>query len=81
MLEFPHIGQYIRLWEIVGRKEYIDEGLVNIIRVAGKNEEYIAKYQELIVSVLPGISPHPHTLEAVFSGWLPEVGTLLEWLL
>ena len=40
-------------------KEYIDEGLVNIIGgCCGTTEEYIAKYQELIVSGSAWVSPH-----------------------
>lgn len=40
-------------------KEYIDEGLVNIIGgCCGTTEEYIAKYQELIVSGSAWVPPH-----------------------
>ena len=40
-------------------KEYIQEGLVNIIGgCCGTTEEYIAKYQELIVSGSAWVSPH-----------------------
>ena len=40
-------------------KEYIDEGLVNIIGgCCGTTEEYIAKYQELIISGSAWVPPH-----------------------
>lgn len=52
------LGQYDQTPEEMASevKEYIDEGLVNIIGgCCGTTEEYIAKYQELIVS---GSAPH-----------------------
>lgn len=53
-----NLGQYDQTPEEMASevKEYIDEGLVNIIGgCCGTTEEYIAKYQELIVS---GSAPH-----------------------
>lgn len=69
------LGQYDQTPEEMASevKEYIDEGLVNIIGgCCGTTEEYIAKYQELIVSVLPGyllISLPPLLRGCGFPGW------------
>ena len=55
------LGQYDQTPEEMASevKEYIDEGLVNIIGgCCGTTEEYIAKYQELIVSGSAWVSPH-----------------------
>ena len=55
------LGQYDQTPEEMASevKEYIDEGLVNIIGgCCGTTEEYIAKYQELIVSGSAWIPPH-----------------------
>ena len=55
------MGQYDQTPEEMASevKEYIDEGLVNIIGgCCGTTEEYIAKYQELIVSGSAWVSPH-----------------------
>ena len=57
------LGQYDQTPEEMASevKEYIDEGLVNIIGgCCGTTEEYIAKYQELIVSGSAWVSPHIH---------------------
>ena len=55
------LGQYDQTPEEMASevKEYIDEGLVNIIGgCCGTTEEYIAKYQELIVSGSAWVPPH-----------------------
>lgn len=55
------LGQYDQTPEEMASevKEYIDEGLVNIIGgCCGTTEEYIAKYQELIVSGSAWVTPH-----------------------
>lgn len=55
------LGQYDQTPEEMASevKEYIDEGLVNIIGgCCGTTEEYIASYQELIVSGSAWVSPH-----------------------
>lgn len=55
------LGQYDQTPEEMASevKEYIDEGLVNIIGgCCGSTEEYIAKYQELIVSGSAWVPPH-----------------------
>ncbi len=55
------LGQYDQTPEEMASevKEYIDEGLVNIIGgCCGTTEEYIAKYQELIISGSAWVPPH-----------------------
>ena len=55
------LGQYDQTPEEMASevKDYIDEGLVNIIGgCCGTTEEYIAKYQELIVSGSAWVPPH-----------------------
>lgn len=55
------LGQYDQTPEEMASevKEYIDEGLVNIIGgCCGTTEEYIAKYQELIISGSAWMPPH-----------------------
>lgn len=67
------LGQYDQTPEEMASevKEYIDEGLVNIIGgCCGTTEEYIAKYQELIVSGSAWVPPHiPATTPERL--WLP----------
>ena len=55
------LGQYDQTPEDMASevKEYIDEGLVNILGgCCGTTEEYIAKYQELIISGSAWVPPH-----------------------
>lgn len=57
------LGQYDQTPEDMAAevKEYIDEGLVNIIGgCCGTTEKYIAKYQDLIRGVQPRVPVQPH---------------------
>ncbi len=57
------LGQYDQTPEDMAAevKEYIDEGLVNIIGgCCGTTEKYIAKYQDLIQGVQPRVPVQPH---------------------
>lgn len=57
------LGQYDQTPEEMAAevKEYIDEGLVNIIGgCCGTTEKYIAKYQDLIRGVQPRVPVQPH---------------------
>lgn len=57
------LGQYDQTPEDMAAevKEYIDEGLVNIIGgCCGTTEKYIAKYQNLIRGVQPRVPVQPH---------------------
>lgn len=57
------LGQYDQTPEDMAAevKEYIDEGLVNIIGgCCGTTEKYIAKYQDLIRDVQPRVPVQPH---------------------
>ena len=57
------LGQYDQTPEDMAAevKEYIDEGLVNIIGgCCGTTEKYIAKYQDLIWGVQPRVPVQPH---------------------
>ena len=76
------LGQYDQTPEEMASevKEYIDEGLVNIIGgCCGTTEEYIAKYQELIVSGSAWASPHipATTPERLWLSGLVEDGALV----